>query len=79
VEHPGEALLDEFRRRDMTISYWAEQLGVWITDLDMLFRGERDITPELSADLGELLGTTPLFWMNMQEQWYEWRKLRRVR
>jgi addiction module HigA family antidote len=80
VVHPGELLLEEFvERDDKTISYWAEQLGVYVSDVCDLFACKRDITPELAMDLSKLLGTSASYWLRLQEQWYEWRKLRRVR
>ena len=76
--HPGEHLADELlaRQDEWTISYVAEQLDIYTSDLRDLLIGKRDITPELSVALGKLLGTTPLFWMDLQEQWYEWRRVR---
>jgi len=76
--HPGEMLADELlaRQDEWTISYVAERLDIYTSDLRDLMNGQRDITPELSAALGKLLGTTPLFWMDLQEQWYEWRRVR---
>ena len=75
--HPGEHLADELaERQDWTISYVAEQLDIYTSDLRDLLNGQRDITPGLSVALGKLLGTTPLFWMDLQEQWYEWRRVR---
>lgn len=75
--HPGEMLADEiFGRPDGTISYVAEQLDIYTSDLRDLLNGKRDITPELSAALGRLLGCDGMLWMMLQEQWYEWRRLR---
>ena len=77
VFHPGEYLADELAERtEWTISYVAEQLDIYTSDLRDLLNGKRDITPELALRLGKLLGTGPVVWMNLQEQWYEWRRLR---
>ena len=75
--HPGEMLADEiFEGREWTISYVAEQLDIYTSDLRDLLIGKRDITPDLALRLGKLLGTGPVVWMNLQEQWYEWRRVR---
>ncbi len=75
--HPGEHLADELAERtEWTISYVAEQLDIYTSDLRDLLNGKRDITPELSVALGRLLGCSRVYWYNLQEQWYEWRRLR---
>ncbi len=77
ADHPGKLLLDEFmEREEWTISRFAEALNVYIEDVRDLFSGDRDITPELSQELGVLMGKKPLHWWILQEQWYEARKLR---
>ena len=76
--HPGEMLADIFiaRQDDWTTSYMAEQLDIYTSDLRDLMLGKRDITPELSVALGRLLGCSRVYWYNLQQQWYEWRRVR---
>ncbi len=73
--HPGEYLLEEFGERGWEAGYVAEQLGVTVADVWGLMAGERDITPELALALGRLLGTSAVYWGNLQDQWLRWRRL----
>ncbi len=65
--HPGEVLLEEFLR-PLGISQvrLARHLGVPNQRVNEIVRGRRGITPETAWLLGQALGTTPEFWVNLQ-------------
>lgn len=65
--HPGEVLLEEFLR-PLAISQvrLAHHLGVPIQRVNEIVRGRRGITPATAWLLGQALGTTPEFWVNLQ-------------
>ena len=78
--HPGEILLEEFLK-PMEISQrsFAKKIDWDLRKLNEIINGKRGITASTAIDLSEELGTTPEFWMNLQQTWdlakeYEQRK-----
>jgi addiction module HigA family antidote len=65
--HPGEVLIDEFLK-PLGVSQvaFASHLGVPLQRVHELIRGRRGVTPETAWLLSESLGTSPEFWMNLQ-------------
>ena len=43
-----------------------------VTRVNELIRGQRGVTGRSALRLGRLLGTTPVFWMNLQANWDLW-------
>jgi len=65
--HPGEILLEEFLKpAEMTQVALAAHLGVPLQRINQIIRGKRGITPQTAWLLSQALGTTPEFWMNLQ-------------
>ena len=68
--HPGEMLLDEFLSPSgLTQRDVAEGIGVPYQRVNELVNGRRGITPSTALRLGKFLGTTPGFWLNLQQRW----------
>ena len=68
--HPGEILLEEFLSPlGITQVALAEHIGVPVQRVNEIVRGKRGITPETAWLLGEALGTTPQFWLNLQSNY----------
>ncbi len=67
VTHPGTILLHEFLNPlGQTQKGLAEHLGVPIQRINELVRGKRGVTPDTAWLLSQALGTSPEFWMNLQ-------------
>lgn len=65
--HPGVILLREFLTPlGQSQKGFAHYLGVPIQRINELVRGKRGVTPETAWLLSQALGTTPEFWMNLQ-------------
>ena len=66
--HPGEILQEEFLR-PMGLSQvaLAHHLGVPVQRINELIKGKRGITPETAWLLADAFGTTPEFWVNLQD------------
>lgn len=65
--HPGEILLEEFLKpRGMSQVELAHKIGVPIQRLNTLINGKRGCTAETALLLSKELGTTPEFWLNLQ-------------
>lgn len=65
--HPGKILHEEFLAPlGITQVELAAHIGVPVQRVNEIVRGKRGITPETAWLLGEALGTTPQFWLNLQ-------------
>ena len=65
--HPGEILLQEFLvPMGVTQTDLANHLDIPIQRINELVRGKRGVTPDTAWLLSKALGTTPMFWMNLQ-------------
>lgn len=64
---PGEILDEEFLKpMGLSRSALAERMGVPRMRISEIVRGKRAITAETAILLGEVLGTSARFWMNLQ-------------
>lgn len=78
--HPGEILLEEFLEpMGITQRQFAADLGWSPRKLNEIIKGKRNVTARSAIDMAEALGTTPEFWLNLQQAWdlaraYEVRK-----
>jgi addiction module HigA family antidote len=65
--HPGEILLEEFLK-PLTITQvaFASHIGVPTQRVNEVIRGKRGVTPESAWLFGQALGTSPEFWLNLQ-------------
>lgn len=65
--HPGEILAEEFLGPlGITQVAFAEHIGVPLQRVNEIIRGRRGVTPETAWLLGQALGTSPQFWINLQ-------------
>ncbi|MDO8717182.1 MAG: HigA family addiction module antitoxin [Dehalococcoidales bacterium] len=66
--HPGEILKEEFLAPvEITQVALAHHIGVPLQRVNEIIRGKRGITPDTAWLLSQALGTTPQFWMNLQD------------
>ena len=86
--HPGEILRDEFLTPlGLSVSQLAQEMKVADSQLNDIVLGRCAITPDIAQRLGGYFGTTPEFWINLQnackrdffisytaanQQWAEW-------
>ena len=71
--HPGEMLREEFLKPlGMTQTELAERIGVSYVRVNELVNEKRGVTPDTALRLSRLLGTTPDFWLNGQQNWDLW-------
>lgn len=66
--HPGTILMEEFLGpKGITQVELARRMGVPVQRINTLIRGKRNVTAETAILLSRVLGTTPEFWMNLQD------------
>jgi addiction module HigA family antidote len=64
---PGELLNEEFLKPlQITISDFAERIGVTRARLSEIIHGHRRITPDTALRFEKALGTSAAFWLNAQ-------------
>jgi len=66
--HPGEMLLAEFLEPlGLTQVELAKRIGVPFQRVNQIIRQKRSVTPDTALRLAQLLGTSPEFWLNLQQ------------
>ena len=69
---PGEFLQEETEARGISARELAERCGESADFMNEVFRGAREITPELAAKLGQaLVGIGAYFWLNLEANYQE--------
>lgn len=67
--HPGEVLREEFIEiMGFSQREFARKIGVTHTRLNQIVQEKRSITADTALRLSRALGTTPQFWMNLQNR-----------
>lgn len=65
--HPGEMLREDFLPDyKLTVSGFANALGVSRQTVNEVLRERRAVSPEMALRLSRLFGNTPEFWLNAQ-------------
>lgn len=68
--HPGEMLLAEFLEPlGLTQVELAQRIGVPFQRINQIVKQKRSVTPDTALRFAQLLGTTPEFWLNLQQNW----------
>lgn len=68
--HPGVILLEEFLApRRISQRAFARKLGWPPRKLNEIVKGKRGVSARAALDLAAALGTTPEFWLNLQQTW----------
>ena len=70
--HPGEHLAEELREIGITAAELSRQIDVPVNRITGIIHGQRGVTADTALRLGHWFGTSPQFWMNLQ-QLYELR------
>jgi antitoxin HigA-1 len=71
--HPGEHLAEELRELGIKAAELSRQIDVPVNRITGIIHGQRGITADTALRLAHWFGTTPQFWMNLQ-QLYELRR-----
>ena len=65
--HPGEILAEELHELGMSANALAKALGVPANRITAILNGQRGITADTALRLSRYFGTTPQFWLNLQQ------------
>ena len=66
VIHPGRVLLEHMLAENWTLTELASNLGVPVGEVRDLLLQFGDITPELATKIAVLMGTSEIYWLNLQ-------------
>ena len=67
--HPGEILLEEFLKPlELSQNQLARDLDVPPTRVNEVVNGQRPVTIDTAMRLARYFGTTPNFWLNLQQR-----------
>jgi len=75
--HPGEHLAEFLAELEITQYRLAKDTSVHPRRINQIVKGERAITADTALRLARYFGTSPEFWMNLQDH-YEIEKARAV-
>jgi antitoxin HigA-1 len=67
--HPGLILQDELEEIGISQTELARYIGVLPKTINEICRGKRGISAEMAWKLSKSLGASPLFWLNLQNNW----------
>ena len=67
--HPGEHLAEELRGLGITAAELSRQIDVPVNRITGIIHGQRGITADTALRLGHWFGTSPQFWMNLQQNY----------
>jgi addiction module HigA family antidote len=65
--HPGEHLAEELREIGITAAELSRQIDVPVNRITGIIHGQRGITADTALCLAHWFGTSPQFWMNLQQ------------
>ena len=67
--HPGEILQDELDELGLSANAFAKALGVPTNRITTILKGQRGISADTALRLSQYFGTSPKFWMNLQQSY----------
>lgn len=67
IIHPGEHLADALEAAHVTAAQLARAIQVPANRVTGILHGLRAITADTALRLGRYFGTSPVFWMNLQQ------------
>ncbi|ROS38496.1 HigA family addiction module antitoxin [Amycolatopsis thermoflava] len=70
----GEHLMEELDARGWTQAEFAEILGRPPQAISEIVSGRKEITRDSAAQIAAALGTSPQYWLNLQDQFHLWKQ-----
>ena len=70
---PGQILLDWFLKPlGISQSEFARRIGISYPRLNQVVHGKRGVTADTAVRLSRVLGTSPEFWLDLEQRWRVW-------
>ncbi len=64
--HPGEILKEELETRSLSANRLAQAIQVPANRISLVLKGQRGISADTALRLARYFGTSPQFWLNLQ-------------
>ena len=64
--HPGEILKEELETRSLSANRRAQAIQVPANRISLVLKGQRGISADTALRLARYFGTSPQFWLNLQ-------------
>ncbi|MHC1726713.1 MAG: HigA family addiction module antitoxin [Syntrophobacteraceae bacterium] len=78
--HPGAVLREDvIPEMNISVSEFAQRIGVSRQMLHRILAETGSITPEMALRIGRFLGNGPSLWLHMQEEFDLWQSERKIR
>lgn len=71
IYHPGEYLKDELEARELSDVVFSQMTGIPIVTLRSILNEESPILAWMAERIGASLGTSAVFWMNLNHAFYK--------
>ena len=66
--HPGKILLEDMKDEGISINGLAQAIRVPANRISLIVNEKRGITADTAARLGRYFGTSPQYWLNIQNR-----------
>src|SRR5437660_8182510 len=66
--HPGKILLEDMKDEEISINGLAQAIRVPANRISLIVNERRGITADTAARLGRYFGTSPQYWLNIQNR-----------
>jgi len=67
--HPGAILLEDLKDEEISINALAQAIRVPANRISLIVNGKRAITADTAARLARFFGTSPQYWLNIQNRY----------
>ncbi len=67
--HPGRILLEDLKDEDISINGLAQAIRVPANRISLIVNEKRGITADTAARLARFFGTSPQYWLNIQNKY----------
>ena len=67
--HPGEILREELETIGLSANALSKALGVPVNRITAILHGQRGVTADTALRLARYFGTSPQFWLNLQQSY----------
>ena len=67
--HPGEILKGELEELNLSANAFAKALDVPTNRITAILNEQRGVTADTALRLARFFGSTPDFWMSLQQRW----------
>ena len=66
--HPGKILLEDLKDEEISINALAQAIRVPANRISLIVNEKRGISADTAARLGRYFGTSPQYWLNIQNR-----------